>query len=700
MTPRHIAVYVCCAALSTSVARAQPSRPPLAAPPVVAAAGTARAIDLARTWFPQTQGWFRIVAGGRFDVSTDGRLTPDFASLTHPRVRRADNAGYTLAPRFPLRYDGWLRVASGQHPDAWVELAPVDARLSSAAQQDGVIVYPDAYADTDVFYKSTPTHVDEYLLVRSHAAPSEWVFRLRRGRRIASVRQTGNAVEAVDAQGRAWLRASRPVAVDRSGHRATGEVIVRGDELVVRIDLSALEMPALVDPDWTSTADMSFGRFYAAANVLPSGRVLATGGCSASVCSGDLTLPACRTVLREAETLDLSTRTWSRAGDDLAARFFHSAESLDSGAVLLAGGCVDPTCAAASDAVTLYAPESATFGAVATLSEARAGIASVRLRDGRVLLAGGCTATGASSRVELYDPRARVLTRASPMPTARGRAELVTLRDGRVLVTGGCTTIACAGVSAAAEIYDPVADRWTAASPMSTPRGGHFAVLLDDGRALIGGGCPDGACSSYLRSTEFFDPAGMRFVPGPAMAQMRLGARAVRVADGRVMVNQGCSGRAECDLSNELFDPRASTFSRIEDAVTMRAFHALVLHDRAHLAIAIGGCQPRTCSWWNETYDVSNFRPPADAGVDGGADAGVDATAADVSAPDVMTADASRADVHGADAPQDAAPPSRERPGACACATTLGGGGSARVPVGLALLALLSVSRRSRRGRR
>jgi hypothetical protein len=347
--------------------------------------------------------------------------------------------------------------------------------------------------------------------------------------------------------------------------------------------------------------------------------------------------------------------------------------------VLVAGGCTDPACATATAAVTLYDPTSSSFSAVGSLSEARAAIASVRLADGRVLLAGGCSGSTCSARVDLYDPRTRSVVAGAPMSSARGRAEAVRLRDGRVLVTGGCTSIACAGVLSSAELYDPATDRWTSATPMASPRGGHFATLLDDGRVLVGGGCPDGACTSYLRSTELFDPSTARFAPGPAMTQMRVGARALRIPDGRVMVNQGCSGRTECDLSNEVYDPRSENFARVEDAVTARAFQAFVLHERAHLAIAIGGCQPRTCSWWNETYDLSNIHPVLDAGVDAG--------------PLDAPADASRDASRGA---RDAGSPIPPRSNACACEAALGAGKAYAGRSALLLLGLLTVVRRRR----
>jgi hypothetical protein len=146
------------------------------------------------------------------------------------------------------------------------------------------------------------------------------------------------------------------VATDARGDTIQGELQVDGDILVATLDLRGRAFPVLVDPDWRPTGDMAYGRFYHGAHVLPNGRVLATGGCSASVCSGDLTIPACRTLVGPAETLDLGTRSWSRAGDDPVARFFHLSESLADGSVLVAGGCTDPDCTTTTAAARRYDP--------------------------------------------------------------------------------------------------------------------------------------------------------------------------------------------------------------------------------------------------------------------------------------------------------------------------------------------------------
>lgn len=677
---------------------------PAVRPEPIAAAPTV--VDAVRARFPPARGWFRLVADARFDVDADGRLTPDYQTLQHPRVRRSDAAGYAVLPTFAPVFSEAMRVAVVGHPALSVQVTPVAARPARARIEDGVLVYPDAWVDTDVLYKSTPTHVDEYLLLRGPRAPTTWRYRVVLGDGIRTLRQTPGAVEALDPNGAARLRANRPFAVDAEGRRIDGDIRVVGSTLVLSVDLRHAAFPVLVDPDWRPTADMAYGRFYNGAHVLPSGRVLVTGGCSASVCSGDLTIPACRTVVASAETLDPATRTWSRAGDDPVPRFFHASESLADGAVVVAGGCTDPSCDAVTADVRRYDLARGEFVAQGALSEARAGVGSVRLEDGRVLFVGGCTTQGCSTRVELYDPATGTLRRAADLDVARGRATVTLLRDGTVLVAGGCTSITCSGVLASASVYDPAADRWApTVSPMASARGGHFAARLPDGRVVVGGGCPDAQCTSILATTERYDPATRRFEAGPTMRVPRLGAMAVSLPNGTTMVAQGCQTRTGCDLTNELLNAAGTTFSAMESALTIRAFHQTLLHGPARMVVSLGGCQPRTCSWWNETWDVSAIVPVPDAGPP--PDAAVDATVPSDALADVGIVPAQdvpavvdaggRLDAGSPDAGPGVGPTPRPRSD-CACRA----GSDTRSPRGgvaalLAMAAMLVVRRRVRR---
>lgn len=653
-----------------------------------------RVTDLVRARFSQTQGWFRIVADARFVTDDRGGLTPDYASLSHPRVRRSDNAGYSVQPRFAAAFTDAMRVSLVDQPGFELRVTPLSAHRARATIEDGLVVYRDAWLATDVLYKSTPTHIDEYLLLRSPQAPTTWRYRLELGPRLARVRQTQGAIEVMDAQGAARLRANRPTAIDANGARFEGDIRVDGLTLVLQIDLRNATFPVLVDPDWRPTADMAFGRFYNGAHVLPDQRVLVTGGCSASVCSGDLTIPACRTVVNSAETLDLGPRTWSRAGDDPVARFFHGSVSLRDGSVLVAGGCTESTCATTTNNVQRY--EAGAFREVSPLSEARAGLAAVLLRDGKVLLAGGCSTAGCTTRSELFDPADNSVRATGSLATARGRASVTVLRDGRVLLVGGCTNIVCSGVHTSAEVFDPGTARWTTVATMSRARAGHWSALLDDDRVIVGGGCSDQTCSTILDDTEVLDATLARWSAGPTMGVRRVGAEAVRLPNGTVMVTQGCQSRTGCDLSNEVLDRGATRLDPIESALTIRAFHRTIVHGATQQVIALGGCQPRTCSWWNETYDISSIRPIEDSGVDAG-DAGDDASTDGAVSDDAMS-DSAVIDsgVVAMDAARDASvgsEPAVQRP-SCGCRTAGTRASSPSVIVALLLVAGGLIARR------
>lgn len=596
-------------------------------------------IDRSRQLFPQAHRWFLIVAGQRFTSTPDGALLPRHETLTHSRVRWQDGAGQTVLPRFPARFRDWMRVTSSASSDSWVEIAPIGGEDVSARVHDGLVVYPEAFADTDIVFKSTPTHTDEYLVLWSADAPTRWRYRVQLGPAIRRLRQTGQAIEAVDHNEIPWLRTTRPVAFDVRGHRAEGTIRLEGDELVLELPVAGLVHPILVDPDWRSTGDMAEGRFHHRSVVLPDGRMLVTGGCSASVCSGDLGLPDCRNIVRSAEALDVDTRTFARVTEDIAGRYFHVAEALADGRVLVVGGCATNDCRAANATAAILDPVSGRFREIVAPPDVGAAMIAAALPDGRILVAGGCIGTECTSSSAAFDADTETWTVLAPMRIARGRAPVATLAGGAIFVAGGCTSMACTTVLADAEVYDPTRDVWESARPMTTPRAGHFATTLADGRVLVGGGCADQACSRVLRSTEVFDSTTMGFAPFADLVSPRFGVEALLLPDASVMVSQGCSAARMCDLTNELLDPMSETFSPMEPARTARAFHTLLVHEASQTVIANGGCQPSTCSWWTETYDISERGPtrppPSPAARDAGADSG--ASAQDASRADAST---------------------------------------------------------------
>src|SRR5215831_14859654 len=88
-------------------------------------------------------------------------------------------------------------------------------------------------------------------------------------------------------------------------------------------------------------------------------------------------------------------------------------------------------------------------------------------------------------------PAPGTFTPAGTMVTPRFFHTSTLLPDGRVLIAGGNSAFLFGGASAvesSAELYDPATGTFAATGAMTTPRDGHTATLLPDGRVLLAGG--------------------------------------------------------------------------------------------------------------------------------------------------------------------------------------------------------------------
>ena len=86
---------------------------------------------------------------------------------------------------------------------------------------------------------------------------------------------------------------------------------------------------------------------------------------------------------------------------------------------------------------------------------------------------------------------------------------------------------------------------------MTTPRDGHTATLLKDGRVLISGG--DNG-SEVLDSAEVFNPSTGQFGPADSMSSARKAHTATLLHDGQVLIAGGDDG-SEVLNSAELYRP-------------------------------------------------------------------------------------------------------------------------------------------------
>ena len=148
------------------------------------------------------------------------------------------------------------------------------------------------------------------------------------------------------------------------------------------------------------------------------------------------------------------------------------------------------------------------------------------------------------------------------MSNARVSNAAVLLKNGSVLVAGGCNGNPCMPVTSA-EVYDYHTGRWQAVGSMAAPRSEYTASLLTNGFVLVAGGCSDPSCSSPLREAELYDPATKRWKSTGSMNDSRRGHTATLLADGTVLVTGGCPDYS-CNLvaAAELYGPVAEIWSR------------------------------------------------------------------------------------------------------------------------------------------
>jgi hypothetical protein len=225
---------------------------------------------------------------------------------------------------------------------------------------------------------------------------------------------------------------------------------------------------------------------------------------------------------------------------------------------------------------------------------------AVRLHDGRVLLmkrisCGGCNDAGGA----MYDPTTRSWSSASRIPTG-GSATL--LGDGTVLVAGGGKS------GTASQLYDPVSGQWVATGSMTIARSGpetsaantagYTATLLLDGRVLVAGGATAAVPGGLLVDAEIYDPVAGRWSATGSMVHARANHTATLLPDGRVLVAGGSNPRrvsgpagpsATTFDSAEIYDPQTGTWTGTESMPEPRAFQTATLLPDGTVLVAGGG---------------------------------------------------------------------------------------------------------------
>jgi hypothetical protein len=166
---------------------------------------------------------------------------------------------------------------------------------------------------------------------------------------------------------------------------------------------------------------MHEARFAHSATLLNDGRVLLAGGRGA-------------TVTAASEIYDPRTRKFTVAGDLNVARYKHTAALLPDGRVLLAGGSDARDWNGTTNTAEIYDPRTQKFTPTSPLAEARFKLPdeAAVLSSGLILVAGG------GKRAELYDEKTgKFLLANGELSDAWHYMSETRLRDGRVLLAGG-----------------------------------------------------------------------------------------------------------------------------------------------------------------------------------------------------------------------------------------------------------------------
>ncbi len=192
---------------------------------------------------------------------------------------------------------------------------------------------------------------------------------------------------------------------------------------------------------------------------------------------------------------------------------------------------------------------------------------AVALAGGRIYVIGGYPASRSSvDTVQVYNPVQDTWSLASPLPQMVNHAMAAGL-NGRVYLIGGQQAASGGGpfLDSVFE-YDPERNVWSGRAPMPTARGGGVAVALDGMIYVAGGRPPHGsvfqAYDPVLDTwTELPDmPTGRNHLAGAAIADK------IYVVGGRF----GAGYNSEVTAVLEVFDPAGGTWAALAPMPTAR----------------------------------------------------------------------------------------------------------------------------------
>ncbi len=222
-------------------------------------------------------------------------------------------------------------------------------------------------------------------------------------------------------------------------------------------------------------------------------------------------------------------------------------------------------------AVRLFDTATGTWSSAAELLNGTDNVA-VAAVGGRVHAIGG----EAGLAHQVFDPVAGTWSAGPASPVVRFASAIAVL-GGRLHLIGGWNALNTASASLAShDVFDPVAGTWSAAAPLATARNAAAAGVLDGRIVVVGGRSPGIRASDQtsLASCEIYDPVADRWSAGPDLPQARA-SLAVATLAGRLYALGGESTPGGVRASVTRLDSLSGSWTSLADMPT--AAHGLAV---------------------------------------------------------------------------------------------------------------------------
>jgi N-acetylneuraminic acid mutarotase len=372
---------------------------------------------------------------------------------------------------------------------------------------------------------------------------------------------------------------------NRTQHLLGSKLVMIALTMVTTLGLGFLApAQAQTNASWTYTSNLNTARFDHTATLLPNGKVLVAGGANVGDKFPNL---GGNSVTNTAELYDPATGTWSFTGSLNIGREGHTATLLQSGKVLVAGGCAG-ICGVdeAADRAELYDPATGIWSLTGNLHVPRFQHTATLLQSGQVLVIGGWSARfDVWVDAELYDPATGTwsVTARPSFPSGYGTGYTATLlQNGKVLVAGGKIEDdppILFDPLADAQLYDPSTGTWSDTGSLQARRYFHTATLLPNGQVLVAGGetrCTFLDCREANDTAELYDPATGKW-SSTANLSRRAYQTATLLPTGQVLVAGGVSSSFTSISGAEIYDAASGVWKSSASLNAARRFHTATL---------------------------------------------------------------------------------------------------------------------------